>query len=58
MLTPTIHPLAPPEPRDPISIRPPLDLPHVIRQVNGIQTFLAGERARKEALRILEKGIA
>ena len=40
-------PLPPPQPRDKEGTRPPLDLAHVIRQVKGIQTFLAGERAKQ-----------
>ena len=40
--------LAPPEPMDHPAVRPPLDLPNVIHQVNTIQSFLAQERRRKQ----------
>lgn len=40
--------LPPPEPRDQPDTRPPLDLPHVVRQVQGIQQFLAQERKKAE----------
>jgi hypothetical protein len=39
----------PPSHSGPPSTRPSLDLPHVIDQVNGIQTFLSQERERDEA---------
>jgi hypothetical protein len=34
--------------REPIEIRPPLDLEHMIRQVRGTQTLLALERTKKK----------
>lgn len=37
------------EPMDTLATQPPLDLPHMINQVNGIQTFLSAERERDEA---------
>lgn len=40
--------LPPPEPRDTPATRPPLNLAHMLKQVWGVQTFLAGERKRKE----------
>ena len=40
--------LAPPQPMDPISTRPELNVPHMVLQIRGIQTFLAAERAKKE----------
>jgi len=47
-MTPPDPQLPPPEPKDQPNTRPPLDLPHVINQVRGVQTFLAWEAARKE----------
>jgi hypothetical protein len=43
-----LHDPAPPQPQDSPATRPPLDLPHVINQVKGIQTFLAWEEARRQ----------
>lgn len=40
--------LPPPQPPDPPDTRPPLDLPHVVRQIQGIQQFLAQETAKKK----------
>lgn len=42
-------PSTPLEPMDTPATQPPLDLPHMIDQVNGIQTFLSAERERDEA---------
>ena len=38
--------LSPPQPKDKEGIRPPLNIAHVIRQVRGIQQFLADERTK------------
>ena len=40
--------LPPPEPRDKEGTRPETDWPHVVRQVRGIQQFVAQEQARKK----------
>ena len=46
---PQLDPPTPLEPMDTPATQPPLDLPHMIDQVNGIQTFLSAERERDEA---------
>ena len=46
---PQLDPPTPLEPMDTPVTQPPLDLPHMIDQVNGIQTFLSAERERDEA---------
>lgn len=38
----------PPEPLDPKGIRPDLNLDHLQKQVQGVQTFLAQEREKKK----------
>jgi hypothetical protein len=47
-----IYPLlSPAELRDPPNTRPPLDLPHMLAQVRGIQTFVAQENAQRALVR-------
>lgn len=46
---PQLGPPTPLEPMDTPATQPPLDLSHMIDQVNGIQTFLSAERERDEA---------
>ena len=46
---PQLDPPTPLGPMDTSATQPPLDLPHMIDQVNGIQTFLSAERERDEA---------
>jgi hypothetical protein len=41
-------PPKPTAPHEPINTRPPLNLPHMLNQVDGIRKFLNDERLKKE----------